>query len=1123
MGQSVLRDGRTPFGSAGRCPTSPRPIERESGSNPRTWRCGDRGDLSVSPLSSPRRRLVRGSARRALFPGARPPTGLIFLSYDKSWRRGTGGALPSSVSIGVRIPWCAQPCVLCPKVLVTAREALSHIKRSHNVRQCLVICKVCAMTRPSLGSAVTHANKCGIKRPVAAGRPTPFPCDFCPKAFSTKGGLSLHRRCKHSDEYMEEVKSTTHRTAKRRKVSTSDVPLNTDLSHLEAAPPDIAPVNVMKPALLEALGSLDQDSWPLNPLASSAAMVNKVLKNWIKKLAPAQPRRLPIINRKRPLGRTATKAGGRLRYRSIQKLYARSRKDVAMRVLDDREVVSCTLGADLVTRTYRNIWEKPDSFRGLGQFGVLPPVDNSPLCTPISPAEVLSVVRKIKRSGAAGPDGIKRHSLHKFDEDGRFLACVFNGILVNGVLPACLKKSRTTLIPKSMDPMKLADIGNWRPLTISSVICRAFSGILAKRLTDICELHPRQRGFIASPGCAENLAILNGMIRTSKRKLLPLAVVFIDFAKAFDSVSHKHIAEVLTRMGVDEHLRDLIRDSYRNCSTTIRAGKTATPPIRLNVGVKQGDPLSPLLFNLALDPLLRTLDVEGRGFDVGGQRVTSFAFADDLVLVSDSWAGMDRNLRILEKFSEMTGLEVNPTKCHSFMISISGRRYEINNCSRWLLKGTPINMVGGESSVKYLGVNINPLRGILQPPIREELGRYVARVSAAPLKPTQKLLILSKYAIPRILYIADHGMAGVSLLEGCDRDIRAAAKRWLHLDPCTTDSLLYSACRDGGLGLIRLAALIPIMQARRLVSLFHSEDPGTQSLIKELVAEKEILGVWKRACKMVGLSAESAPSPLPGNLPMVSSLNWRKCEFQKWCGHKMQGVGISSFKGDRVSNHWLSDPCRYRFHESETLLALRLRSGTIQTKAFSAIGRAWLPAECTLCGGHRETIGHLIGNCPTLQPNRMNSHNKVCRYLENLAVSMGWAVQREPHLVGPHGKTGVPDLVMIKGPCALIIDVTICYEVRPDTLSNADALKVRKYTGFEAALMARHPKVKAVAVYGFPMGARGKWFYGNYEVLTKLGIGKTRAREIGKSLSRRVLLQTINLVKAYRRLSRSKV
>lgn len=921
--------------------------------------------------------------------------------------------------------------------------------------------------------------------------------------------------------FMNESETVACKPAKRRKVSTTAVTLNDNLSHLETAPPGIPPVNVLRPALLEALRGLDRGTWPFDPLTSSTATVNRFLKQWMRKLAPAQPKRLPVFNRKRPLGRTVTKVGGRLSYRSIQEAFVKSRRDVARRVLDNESTAACTLEIGLVTRTYRSVWEKPDVFQSLGQFGVLPLIENAPLCCPISPAEVLSVLRKIKPQGAAGPDGIKRPALLRSDRDGKMLACIFNGILVTGVLPACLKVSRTTLIPKSTDPMKLAVIGNWRPLTISSVVCRTFSGILAKRLSEVCKFHPRQRGFIASPGCAENLAVLNGIIRTSKRKLLPLAVVFIDFAKAFDSVSHKHFGEVLMRMGVDEHLRDLISDSYRNCFTTVRAGRAATPPIRINVGVKQGDPLSPLLFNLALDPLLRTLDKEGCGFMVGGHRVTSFAFADDLVLVSDSWMGMARNLRILEKFSEMTGLEVNPAKCHGFMISASGRRYEVNDCDQWLLGGTPINLIGSESKVRYLGVDVNPLKGILGPSIREELSRYITRISAAPLKPTQRLLILSTYAIPRILYSADLGMSGISLLESCDRDIRSAVKRWLHLDPCTTDSLLYSSCRDGGLGLVRLAAMIPIMQARRLVSLFHSEDLETRLLIRELVAEKEILGVWKRACKMVGAPGNPGAIPSKAALPTISSSAWRLYEHRRWCNHKVQGVGISSFGNDRVSNHWLCDPRRFRFHESETLLALRLRSGTVQTRAFSCLGRSWLPATCTLCGYWRETIRHLIGNCPELKLNRMQSHNKVCMFLREIAESLGWAVQQEPHLVDPHGKIGVPDLIMIKGTSALVVDVTICYVVEPDTLSRAAASKVRKYTGFRTALMARHPNVRAVEVYGFPMGARGKWFWGNMDLLAKLGVGKARAVALGKTLCRRVLLQTIDLVKAYRRLTRS--
>ncbi|NXM65118.1 PO21 protein, partial [Illadopsis cleaveri] len=73
-------------------------------------------------------------------------------------------------------------------------------------------------------------------------------------------------------------------------------------------------------------------------------------------------------------------------------------------------------------------------------------------------------------------------------------------------------------------------------------------------------------------------------------------------------------------------------------------------------GVKQGDPMSPVLFNLALDPLLCKLETEGKGFQRGGLKVTAMTFADDLVPLSDSWESMHFNIKILETFCELTGL-----------------------------------------------------------------------------------------------------------------------------------------------------------------------------------------------------------------------------------------------------------------------------------------------------------------------------------------------------------------------------------------------------------------------------------------------------------------------------------
>ncbi|GLD71006.1 uncharacterized protein AKAME5_002232600 [Lates japonicus] len=100
-------------------------------------------------------------------------------------------------------------------------------------------------------------------------------------------------------------------------------------------------------------------------------------------------------------------------------------------------------------------------------------------------------------------------------------------------------------------------------------------------------------------------------------------------------------------------------DAYDDCTTVLRTKHGDTDRIHSKVGVKQGDPLSPLLFNLALDPLLYMLEDKGVGFKVGDQSLTALAFADDLVLLSDSYKGMERNLQILEIFSGLTGLKVS--------------------------------------------------------------------------------------------------------------------------------------------------------------------------------------------------------------------------------------------------------------------------------------------------------------------------------------------------------------------------------------------------------------------------------------------------------------------------------
>ncbi|NXA40643.1 POLR protein, partial [Eudromia elegans] len=92
---------------------------------------------------------------------------------------------------------------------------------------------------------------------------------------------------------------------------------------------------------------------------------------------------------------------------------------------------------------------------------------------------------------------------------------------------------------------------------------------LSARLQKACPTNKRQRGFIAAPGCSKNLKLFQALIKSAKKDQRTLGVVFVDVAKAFDTVGHQHIFQVLGQKGVDRHIINLTQDLYTNCGTTM--------------------------------------------------------------------------------------------------------------------------------------------------------------------------------------------------------------------------------------------------------------------------------------------------------------------------------------------------------------------------------------------------------------------------------------------------------------------------------------------------------------------------------------------------------------------------
>lgn len=136
-------------------------------------------------------------------------------------------------------------------------------------------------------------------------------------------------------------------------------------------------------------------------------------------------------------------------------------------------------------------------------------------------------------------------------------------------------------------------------------------------------LSPSQKGFMPHDGVHEHHYALFQYIDEAKGSQTDLCIAWLDLQNALRSIPHAALLASLASSRVGEHFTGIVDDMYTGCTSTIMTSNDTTGPIPVLAGIRQGCPLSGILFNIAIDPLLRTKDADTSQHD-------SLAFADDL-------------------------------------------------------------------------------------------------------------------------------------------------------------------------------------------------------------------------------------------------------------------------------------------------------------------------------------------------------------------------------------------------------------------------------------------------------------------------------------------------------------
>ncbi|CCD16992.1 unnamed protein product [Trypanosoma congolense IL3000] len=279
---------------------------------------------------------------------------------------------------------------------------------------------------------------------------------------------------------------------------------------------------------------------------------------------------------------------------------------------------------------------------------------------PITEAELDVALRELSSGTAPGDDEIHCEELK---ERGRVAKkCVlrlFNCSLRTGQVPA--KWKHGIIVPLLKPTKQASSMTSFRPVTPTSTLCKLMERIVARRVRDYIEdkLQPQQAGFRPARSTLDTLMQVTSAVRR-RRDGEKTAAVFIDYARAFDSVDHNCIVKALMSFGVEKHLVAWIADFLQGRTAQVRVNNTLSEDISLTRGVPQGSVLGPLLFIVMADSLSKRLNcIPGlqHGF-----------FADDLTIVCTSadlsaiQQTIQQGLDCITRWSEEHYMEVSAEK-----------------------------------------------------------------------------------------------------------------------------------------------------------------------------------------------------------------------------------------------------------------------------------------------------------------------------------------------------------------------------------------------------------------------------------------------------------------------------
>jgi len=433
-----------------------------------------------------------------------------------------------------------------------------------------------------------------------------------------------------------------------------------------------------------------------------------------------------------------------------------------------------------------------------------------------------------------------------------YISALFTRIQQLQLVPDVWKYGRIILLFKAGDTSLPA---NFRPICLTNTLGKLFMTMFARSLATWCKDNgvintSWQKGFMPGvTGTIEHAYRVYGALENAKASGRQIVMTFIDLANAFGSVAHSLILFALARARLPLSVQNLVRDYYTNLRVVIDSGSFQTAPIEQLIGVFQGCPLSPIIFNLCLGPVYDWYNkpqflpfAYSFKFPPGVPdcRLLGTGYADDISIITNSVKHNQELLVCTDRFLDWSvTLKAKPAKCRCLGMMKLGtcvQRFE----PELVISKQPIAVIKADEGFKILGKYLYQDLSLdrQKEAALSKLTEKLERLDASDLTCGQKLTAL-KFSLTGWIgwELAVYQFSLTWVQQELDALLNRFVKRWLKLPHASNMDLPYITYKQHGLDIPCPSRLFKQLQVSSYHILKYSGDEQVSSYFKGVSAE----------------------------------------------------------------------------------------------------------------------------------------------------------------------------------------------------------------------------------------------------------------------------------------------